>query len=286
MREPYLHGGDLYATLASRVFHKPIEECGDGTKYRKMMKTGLLAVMYGTSMWTLAKQLKISVAEAEQFIDDFYKAYPQVESWIQSVWDFVKEHEYVQTYYGRKRRFPNHKQEAIQYDSLKKRMCKLLGTNKVPQDFWNKKKYPQLPYKLKKEFQSVKKSVERVRRQAVNAIIQGSSADIMKMAMLRVDAFCKKMGWKLIGTVHDEVLIEISIDATHEQLVELNDCMRLAVKLDVPLKTDMELESVWGGGFKFDVNRKVFFLVNEENGETIFETPHMHEAIKLFKEVA
>lgn len=286
LKKPYLEGGDLYATLASKVFNKPIEECGDGSKYRKMMKTGLLAVMYGTSMWTLSKQLKISVEEAEQFIDDFFEAYPKVQKWIESIWEFVKENEYVECPFGRKRRFPKHKEMARVYDAKKKQILKILKTDKVPQDFWNKKKYPQLPYQLKRAFQDVKGSVERVRRQAVNFMIQGASATIMKKAMLQVDAFLKKNNWNMMGSVHDEVLTLVDDTITHEQIVEMNECMRTAVELSVPLKTDVEVTRTWGEGVKFDVKRKVFFLMDEKKGELIFETPDMKEALEKLKEVA
>ncbi|WP_322388381.1 DNA polymerase, partial [Clostridium perfringens] len=60
-RRPYLVGTDLYSTFASKVFNKPIGECGDGTKYRKLMKTGLLATIYGTQQFTLSKQLGVSI---------------------------------------------------------------------------------------------------------------------------------------------------------------------------------------------------------------------------------
>jgi DNA polymerase I len=286
LRRPYLEGYDLYSTLASRVFKVPIEQAGDGSKYRKMMKTGLLAVMYGTSMWTLSKQLKITVEEAEQFIADFYEAYPRVKEWIESVWEFVKENEYVETMFGRKRRFPKHREQAIQYDKLKAQILKLIDRETLPQDFWNKKKYPQLPYKLKKNFQAVKKSVERVRRQAVNAIIQGSSADIMKIAIIRMDAFLKKKNWELMATVHDENLGIVDLNITHDEIIELEETMSQCVQLEVPIKCDTEFMTVWGEGFKFDKTRKLFFLKNEKTGETLWETPDLIEAIKLNKEVA
>jgi DNA polymerase I len=286
LRKPYLEGYDLYSTLASRVFKVPIEQAGDGSKYRKMMKTGLLAVMYGTSMWTLSKQLGITVEEAEQFIEDFFIAYPKVKAWIESVYEFVKENEYVETMYGRKRRFPKHKQQAVQYDKLKAQILKLLDRKTLPQDFWNKKKYPQLPYKLKKDFQSVKKSVERVRRQAVNAIIQGSSADIMKIAIIRMDAFLKTKDWQLMATVHDENLGIVDIDITHDEIIQLEETMSQCVELDVPIKCDVEFMTTWGEGFKFDKNNRDFFLKDEKTGETLWRTPDLREALKLNKEVA
>lgn len=251
LRKPYKEGYDLYSTLASKTFKKPIEECGDGSKWRKMMKVGLLAVMYGTSMFTLAKQLEISVEEAEQFIHDFYEAYPKVGEWIASIHQFVKENEYVETLYGRKRRFPNHKQYAEVYDELAAEICRRLGTKKLPTNIWDNKYKDVLPYDLKRRFQNVKGKVERVRRQAVNAIIQGSAADIMKRAMLRLAAVCKKYdGWKILGTVHDEALLEVPATITKEQVADIEEAMTGATNLEVPLIVDVAFMHEWGNEIK------------------------------------
>ncbi len=284
----YREGRDLYSYLASRVFKLPLEQCGDGSKYRKMMKTGLLAVMYGTSTWTLSKQLEIPVEEAEQFIKDFYMTYPSVKRWIQSVYAFVKENEYVQDQFGRKRRFPHHAPRARKYDEVKQTMCEILGVEELPNDYWDWKKYPQLPKKLKAQFKAVKRVVERERRQAVNFLIQGASASIMKLAINKVCDYLKQKGkeWKLIGTVHDENILEIPATVTKEELCDLYDCMRCAVELRVPLKCDLEIMERWGHGFKFDVNRKVFFLVDEKTGKTVFEVETLEEALAEFKKVA
>lgn len=250
LRKPYVEGYDLYSTLASKTFKKPIEECGDGSKYRKMMKTGLLAVMYGTSMFTLSNQLEITVEEAEQFIEDFYAAYPKVGEWIQSIHEFVKENEYVETLYGRKRRFPNHKQAAIAYDELAAEIKKKLGTDKLPTNIWDKKFNDVLPYELKRRFQNVKGKVERVRRQAVNAIIQGSAADIMKRAMIRLHQVAKDEGFDVVGTVHDEALLECPIDITKEQTERIEKAMTESATLEVPLKVDVAFMHEWGNEIK------------------------------------
>nr|BDD45014.1 hypothetical protein 9 [Bacillaceae bacterium] len=252
LRRPYVEGYDLYSTLASRTFKVPIEECGDGSKYRKMMKTGLLAVMYGTSMFTLANQLEISVEEAEQFIQDFYDAYPKVGEWIRSIHEFVKENEYVETLYGRKRRFPNHKRSAEIYDELAAEICRRLGTNKLPSNIWDKKFKDKLPYNLKRRFQNVKGKVERVRRQAVNAIIQGSAADIMKRAMIRLSNLAAKYDWLVLATVHDEALLEVPSDVTKEQVAEIEAAMTGATTLEVPLKVDVAFMHEWGNEIKKD----------------------------------
>lgn len=107
LTEVYNNGDDLYTMAAAKLFKKPIEECGDGSKYRKMMKTGLLAVMYGTGETTLAKQLGITVPEAKQFIADFYNEYKHVKAFMDGLVEHCRKHGYIRMLYGRKRRVPD-----------------------------------------------------------------------------------------------------------------------------------------------------------------------------------
>ncbi|WP_341479143.1 DNA polymerase [Heliobacterium chlorum] len=245
LQEPYLNGQDLYSTLASRVFKVPIEDCGDGTKYRKMMKVGLLAVMYGTSMHTLSSQLGITVDEAQQFIRDFFRTYPKVHSFIKKTHEFVKENEYVETLYGRKRRFPGHRHKAKGYDSLAKEICSILGVDELPLNIWRNN---DIPRDLKRKFYDIKGEVESVRRQSVNAIIQGTAADVMKKAMLNLYQYCSKKGWSLCGTVHDEALMLVDDHITRSEIQKIEQCMTSAAQLNVPLKVDTELMTRWGEG--------------------------------------
>lgn len=152
LKRPYIEGGDLYATLAANTFGFDMEYCLDGAldptgkfEPRKRMKTGLLAVMYGTSMYTLSNQLEITQKEANKFIEDFYEAYPTVKKWIDEIHQEVKQNEYVETLYGRKRRFPNHKQKAEVYDGVATEICEKLGSDKVPQNIWDKEYKDVLP---------------------------------------------------------------------------------------------------------------------------------------------
>jgi DNA polymerase-1 len=246
-QEPYKKGQDLYATLASRVFKVPVSECGDGSVWRKKMKVGLLAVMYGTSMWTLSEQLGITVQEAHQFILDFYEAYPDVYRFIKETHAFVKENEYVLTLAHRKRRFPGHRRGTIVYDRLAGEICRILGTREVPFDFWDSEK---LPYKLKRDFQRVKGDVERVRRMAVNARIQGSAADIMKQGLLNLYKLAVEKGWDVMGTVHDEALILVPDTVTLDEVLEIESCMVRAGRLEIPVEVDTEIMTRWGEGLK------------------------------------
>lgn len=243
---PYVEGTDIYATLASKTFKVPIENCGDGSTYRKAMKMGLLATMYGTSTFTLGQQIGISQAEAEAFIADFLSAYPVVKGWIESIHDFVDKEGYVETLYGRKRRFMGHKDIASRY----KAVCKTVmacNNGEMPTNIWACKN---IPYKVRQAYWAVASDYGRVSRQSVNAIIQGTGAQIMKRAMVGVNNQLKLWGpeYKMIATIHDELMVEVPETITVEQVEQLENIMMNCVKLDIELKVDTEVMARWGAG--------------------------------------
>ena len=248
LKEPYITGGDLYSSLASRVFKQPIELCGDGSKYRKLAKVLLLATMYGTSAFTLSQQVGITPEEAEGIINDFYASYTDVSRFIDEAHDKADTDGYVETMYGRKRRFIGHQPIAKRFKALEKRVKDIVKKDKF--NIWQEKN---IPRDLKTQYWEVSKEYGRVNRQSVNAIIQGSSADIMKIAMVNLYKHLQAKGdnWRLLGTVHDEVLIEIPETASKEEIDELMIIQRDAVKLSIPFKCDVEISGRWGCGMPY-----------------------------------
>lgn len=244
LMRPYVEGTDLYSTLAANVFKKDISECGDGTKYRKMMKTGLLAVMYGTSTHTLSGQLGISMEEAEQFIQDFYDTYPEVQKFIKATQDKADQLGFVETLYGRKRRFMGHTTIAKRYKQILEVVVAKLG--REPKNIWKE----QLPRDIKQAYWDVAKEFGRVNRQSVNAVIQGSAADLMKLGMIAVEEYLIEKGpdWKILATIHDEILVELPNTATLEEIQEIANRMTQCVRLSIPLKSDVEVMTRWGEG--------------------------------------
>jgi DNA polymerase-1 len=243
-KEPFEKGVDIYSSLASGTFHKPIEECGDGTIERKKMKTGLLATMYGTSMFTLADQLGITIEEAEEFIARFLTNYPVIAKWLDTVHADVDKTGFVETLFGRKRRFTGHPAIAEQFKRVEAKVEKVLG-RKV-KNIWQEP----VPYKLKQEYWKVAGLYFRASRQSVNAIIQGTGADIMKKAMVKVGQVLESMGsdYKMLATVHDEILMEVPETITLEQVEQIEEAMKTCVKLSLPLKVDTEIATRWGEG--------------------------------------
>src|SRR5690606_6162262 len=170
-----------------------------------MMKTGILAVMYGTGPKTLANQLDITEKEARDFIEQFYAKYPKVKAWIDSNERFAKKHGYVEMFMGRKRRLP----AARSKDRIE-------------------------------QF--------RAMRPATNAIIQGSAAIQTKLTMIETQKLCRRKGWTMAFTVHDEQGIYVPEDVTYEDVKEFENVMLNTVRLKVPNKTDIELSFRWGEG--------------------------------------
>jgi DNA polymerase-1 len=203
--ESYRAGKDLYTSAAAELFGLPESECGDGSKYRKMLKIGILAVMYGTGPKTLAGQLGISEKEASEFIEQFYDKYPKVKSWIDSNEAFAKKYGFVEMLMGRKRRLPGvkSKDRSEQFRAL---------------------------------------------RQATNAIIQGSAAIQTKLTMIDLDKLCKRKGWNLAFTIHDECAAYVPESITIDEVKEFESVMLNTVKLAVPNKSDIELSRRWGEG--------------------------------------
>lgn len=217
----YQEGKDIYTQMAVEVFQKPVSECGDGTKYRKMMKIGLLAVMYGITDFSLAESLGVDLEAAQNLIQDFYTAYPKVEQWIQEVYADLEKNQYVTTLYGRKRRFPGHKERMMSYPMQKEK------------NRWSETVY----------------QVEKERRMAVNAIIQGTAADMMKRALNALQA--SPIG-KLVATVHDEALLIVPEKTSRAELQKLAQIMVESSTLSIPLKVDMEIYRRWGEGISLE----------------------------------
>lgn len=261
---PYETGRDLYSEIASKVFKQPLEECGDGSKWRKMAKVVLLGMMYGISSMSLAEQFNLSNEEAEQIYNDFHDSYPVMKAWFDSVNHKADTEGYVETAMGRKRRFLGHKDIARKYYAIHSKMQKKLKKEKF--NIWEEYRKRKVNYTEARAYQDVAGQYNRVARQSINAVIQGSSADIMKKAMVDIYRHLQKKGseWKMLATIHDEVLIEIPATASPEEIQEIAEIQKRAVQLSVPMKCDVEVSARWGKGVSFaewleaGCERKVF----------------------------
>lgn len=224
--EVYQQARDLYSEMASAIFNKPIEECGDGSIWRKRTKVVVLAIMYGMSAWSLAESLGVSKDEGQKMIDDFFKAYPEVDRWIKDNQEEVKKNRYVETLWGTRRRFVQE-----DFSILKKA--------------WND---------LTPEDKKTRSMVNRALRQTTNFKVQGGAACQTKQVIVAMvpklqelsERRGKKRCFNLLAQVHDELLFKVPVDVTPEEVADIENVMINTVKLIVPSKTDIAIGKVWG----------------------------------------
>ena len=88
----------------------------------------------------------------------------------------------------------------------------------------------------------------RAEREAINAPIQGTAADILKVAMIRLPAQLRNndLAAKMLVQVHDELLLECPQDELDTTIKVVSEVMESAYKLDIPLETDAAWGSNWG----------------------------------------
>ena len=84
-------------------------------------------------------------------------------------------------------------------------------------------------------------------RSAINAPMQGTSADIVKRAMIAVHEWCRRAGApaRLIMQVHDELVLEVRADAVETVAAAVHDHMVKAATLSVPLRVEVGTGANW-----------------------------------------
>lgn len=282
--EAYKKGKDIYSWVASIVYKKPYEDClenrpdgtfnAEGKELRGSMKSVILGIMYGRTAGGIAEQLKITEAEAKQIIIDFNTAFPTVKNWNDDTLEFGKKTGYVQTITGRKRRLPDLRlplyqlypmegytqvEDILDFDNINSSGGDEISAKDY--DYFMRKLLNCRSYSQKKEVIEEAKSccirvidnggkIADAERQAINSIIQGSAADMTKLAMINIynNKELKELGAELIIQVHDEVILECP-ECNAEKVSELlKDCMLQAAAqlIDVPMKCDVAVAKRWG----------------------------------------
>lgn len=100
----YKEGLDIHRFTASLVYDKPMDKITD--EERSIAKTVNFAILYGATAHRLAKTLNKPVKEMEHFIAKWFKSYSNVSLFNKKILSFAREHGFVQTPFGRKRRLP------------------------------------------------------------------------------------------------------------------------------------------------------------------------------------
>lgn len=188
---------------------------------RQAAKSIGFGLNYGEGPQKLGKTLGVSVDQAKKLMQQYFKPYPLVKTFIDGVHAYILDHAMVETILGRPRRF----HELVSIGRMLDKMTRwsLPGTAKA--------------------------NLARAERQAVNSVIQGSAADVAKMAMIKCeyDERLQSLGVQQLLQVHDELIFEVPEEHAQEALPIICELMEhpFADELSVPLGVDAGMGYSW-----------------------------------------
>lgn len=282
MLQAYRQGKDLYSQIASVAFNKPYEDClefypgtdktnKEGKERRSQAKSILLGVLYGRGIASIAEQLKCSLEEAQKIKDKVFKGFPAIPKFEEDSKNMAKELGYVTTLWGRKRRLFDLQLPQYEFkwaDGANRDVDVLDFDNQTIQDVPLALQQKYLA-KLKKAWGLQKRAIFEeankegiwivdngkliadAERQCVNARIQGSAADMSKLAMIKVgtDRQLADWGFRLLIPVHDELIGECPIENAKICKERFAHLMEEAAydKLTIPIKCDVSVTREWYG---------------------------------------
>lgn len=121
MRQSFLAGGDFHAETAARVFHV---DRGDVThEMRRRAKAVNFGIVYGISAFSLSQDIGTSVAEAKDYMDAYFAAFPGVRKYMDEVVEKAKAEGFVETMFRRRRDLPELKSSNFNLRSFGERVA-------------------------------------------------------------------------------------------------------------------------------------------------------------------
>ena len=202
LMDAFAKGQDIHQATAAEIFSINIDDVT--SNQRRSAKAINFGLIYGMSAFGLSKQLQITRAEAQNYIEQYFERYPSVKNYMDETKSSAKQNGYVETVLGRR-----------------------LYLADIESSNYQRRQYAE--------------------RSAINAPMQGTAADLIKMAMTDLHSKIRNesLDAKIIMQVHDELVIEVN----ENQLDELSNLtvniMADIFKLDVDLKVDADIGNNW-----------------------------------------
>ena len=168
LKKAFTNKEDIHSLTASQVFNVPIKKVDENL--RRKAKTINFGIIYGITQYGLAKQISVSNQEALDFINAYFKKFPEIKEYMDTTIKYCRKNGYVNNIFGRR--------------------IHLRGIND-------------------KNF-SVRSFQERA---AINAPIQSSAADLIRLAMIKINQLSnsnKTYDAKMLLQIHDELVFECS----------------------------------------------------------------------------
>ena len=207
LKKAFKNNDDIHSMTASEVFNCSLKQVDE--EMRRKAKAINFGIIYGITQYGLAKQLSVSNSEALEFIESYFKKFPEIKSYMNATIKTCRKNGYVSNIFGRK--------------------IHLRGIND-------------------KNF-SVRSFQERA---AINAPIQSSAADIIRIAMINIfnNKKIKLDESKMLLQIHDELVFESTQDNIKQHIEQIKHSMESAGssqfhKFSIPLKVNVNYGSNW-----------------------------------------
>ena len=209
LKKAFKNNEDIHTLTASQVFNIDIKKVDSNT--RRKAKAINFGIIYGISQYGLAKQIMVSNIEAQEFLNSYFKKFPEIKEYMDSTIKFCRKSGYVNNIFGRR--------------------TYITGIND-------------------KNF-NVRNFQERA---AINAPIQGSASEIMRLAMIRIHKLLensKNLKSKMLLQIHDELIFEVPENEVKKTCDMIKKEMSGVSKSDlhafsIPLTVDINSGENWG----------------------------------------
>jgi DNA polymerase I len=213
----YNQNEDIHTVTAKLLF----ESDTITSEQRRMGKIINFGVVYGMGAAKFGRETGMKTSEAKIFIEKFYDRYPGIFDYLERVKREAIALGYVETVCGRRRYF--------KFESGKLRGLKGTDPNQINLD----------------DLGNLGVLDAGHLRAAANAPIQGSSADIIKLAMISIDKLLQPYQAKMLLQVHDELVLEIPQDEWAELQPKIKATMENAIDLSVPMVAEIGSGANW-----------------------------------------
>lgn len=254
----------------------------EGKERRTQAKSIVLGITYGRSTVTIGEQLfgknhdmsdEDKTKAAQKVYDSVLRSFPHLKVFMEQTQESVRQKGYAQTILGRRRHIPDMQLPRFEFKALPGYVNPdidpldvntLQNKAEIPQRVIDQltkelnscKYYGQVVKKTKELYTQHIKVINNTRkitdatRQCVNSVIQGSAADLTKMAILNLESNkrWKEIGGRLLVPVHDELICEVPMEYMEEGRKILQDSMEGAGDfMPFKIRCDVETSLRWYG---------------------------------------
>jgi len=284
MYNTFMEGKDLYSEIASKAFNVPYEDCREfrpdgttnkeGKERRSQAKSILLGVLYGRGEKSIAEQLGCTEKKAKDIKQSVFRGFPAIKKFEEDSLDMAHDIGFVTTVCGRKRRLPDLQLDPYEFkwkegsspsdDLLNFDDTDFVEDDEVPYNrvnyytrkldkCWGRQKQKVIEEAFEEGIIITDNGgkIADATRQCVNSRIQGSAADLTKLAMIELSANerLRELGFRTLIPVHDEIIAECPKENAKECAELLASTMSKAAEkiLEMPIKCDVEVTEKWYG---------------------------------------